>query len=124
MTKHQEINLLRHAVDVLMKDGPNSSYTGAWLSDQLPLIEMCILSDDPPDTRALTWNEYRVCGEAVRRTIIDVATADAVRIREDAQKDAEKLRQASLEKVNATIVALGRVMNAAVRQREDLRKLR
>jgi hypothetical protein len=67
MTKSQEIQIIREAIEKL---GVHS-YCGPWLTDQLPAIESAIASDYPPEAYAFSIHEARkqadkIIGEARR----------------------------------------------------------
>ena len=53
MTKAQEIAALRNFIENM--GGSSHSYLGAWLSEQLPQVERCLLSDIIPDA---SFEEY------------------------------------------------------------------
>ena len=95
MTKSQEIQIIREAIEKL---GVNS-YCGHWLADQLPSIESAITSDYPPETYAFSIREANIHSEKIIKLAKDEAAAieklakiDADRIRESACKFSESVR--------------------------------
>ena len=95
MTKSQEIQIIREAIEKL---GVNS-YCGPWLADQLPSIESAITSDYPPEAYAFSLREAHIhCEKLISMAkeesaaIEKLAKADADRIRESACKFSESVR--------------------------------
>ena len=95
MTKSQEIQIIREAIEKL---GVNS-YCGPWLADQLPAIESAITSDYPPEAYAFSLREAHIHCEKLIRIAKDEAAAieklakiEAERVREAACKFSESVR--------------------------------
>jgi hypothetical protein len=75
MTKSQEIQIIREAIEKL---GVNS-YCGPWLTDQLPSIESAITSDYPPEAYAFSIHEARIHADK----IIGEARREAFKLERD-----------------------------------------
>ena len=95
MTKSQEIQIIREAIEKL----GSGSYCGPWLVDQLPSIESAITSDYPPETYAFSLREAHIHSEKLiamakdkSAAIEKLAKIDADRIRESACKFSESVR--------------------------------
>ncbi len=100
-TKAQEIAILISTAATLGQD----SYTGPWLSEQIPQINAAINADMPAETRALTYSE----AAAQARQIIADAKAKAAQIMADAdahQKKAAAQTYAELQRFHAIKKAL------------------
>lgn len=87
MTKSQEIQIIREAIEKL---GQNS-YCGAWLADQLPSIESALASDYLPEVYAISIHEARIHCEK----LINQAKDESAAIEKRAKADAEKLRESA-----------------------------
>lgn len=85
MTKKQEIEILRETISRL---GPDS-YCGPWLYGQLGAIELALDSDYPPEAYALNPSQ----AIALAQSTIAEAKRDAEEIRDNARKDAERVKK-------------------------------
>lgn len=95
MTKSQEIQIIREAIEKL----GSGSYCGPWLADQLPSIESAITSDYPPEAYTFSLREAHIhCEKLISMAkeesavIEKLAKVDADRIRESACKFSESVR--------------------------------
>lgn len=87
MTKSQEIQIIREAIEKL---GVNS-YCGHWLADQLPSIESAITSDYPPEAYAFSLREAHIHCEK----LISMAKEESAAIEKLAKVDAGRIREAA-----------------------------
>ena len=97
MTKAQEIENWRIFAATMPAA---STYSGAWIADQIPFLEMEIRNDMTPGERARTMAD---CREEWTRSREDAKKADAdarayaERIRAQATAEADQIRQAARE---------------------------
>ena len=87
MTKSQEIQIIREAIEKL----GSGSYCGPWLADQLPSIESAVTSDYPPETYAFSIHEARIHCEK----LVSMAKDEAAAIEKLAKVDADRIREAA-----------------------------
>jgi hypothetical protein len=110
MTKSQEIQIIREAIEKL---GVHS-YCGPWLADQLPSIESAITSDYPPEAYAFSIREANVHSEK----IIKLATDEAAAIEKRAKSEAEKIREVACKFSESIRSGLKRELESALHQIE------
>ena len=110
MTKSEEIEILRQAANWLGRD----SYCGAWLSDQLPSIEIALSSDHLPDVYAFSIHEVRIHAEK----IIAQAKEEASAIEARAKADAEKTRESACRFADSIRQSLKRDIESALHKIE------
>ena len=78
LAKSEEIRMLRNFC--LKLGDRDNSYTGEWLTAELPNLERAIVDDMPPQTYAKNYRE----AEAVRAQMINDAREYANRLKEEA----------------------------------------
>lgn len=95
MTKTQEIEAWRKFAATMP---PAETYSGAWIADQIPFLEIEFKNDMHPGERARTMAD---CREEWTRSREDAKKADAdakahaERIRAQATTEADQIRQAA-----------------------------
>ena len=95
MTKAQEIEAWRKFSATMP---PAEPYSGRWIQEQIPFLEIEIRNDMHPGERARTMadcrEEWTRSREDAKKTDAD-ARADAERIRARATEEADQIRQAA-----------------------------
>jgi len=110
MTKSQEIQIIREAIEKL---GVHS-YCGPWLTDQLPAIESAITSDYPPEAYAFSIREARIHCEK----LIKAANEESAAIEKRAKSEAEKIREVACKFSESIRSGLKREIESALHQIE------
>ena len=92
MTKQQEIDAWQEFAKTMP---PESTYSGAWIKEQIQFLADAIRSDLPPECRAATMADCLAAkrdAQELNRAHAEKARAQAQEIRDQAQAQAQEIR--------------------------------
>ncbi len=119
MTKQQEIQAWQTFAAAMP---PASTYSGAWINEQIHHLADAIRSDLPPEIRAASMADAAHATAAARADALATRAAahrDAETIREQAKADAQEIRNEAHTRAVHIIAAPAAALRAALRTLES-----